>query len=144
MTLIYDAHEELCEWASVIIFGVKDHFKGSKCIGVLKDGKIICAVVYNNYYLNPDKTPLSLEMSIASVDKRWATRHNIRAFFNYPFIQLGLERVTTLCSANEGDIMNFNKRLGFKQEGVHSKAYAYGVDAISFGMLKSQCKWIIK
>lgn len=80
-------------------------------------------------------------MSIATIDKSWATRQNIRAFFEYPFIKLDLKRVQTLCSA-EGDTVRFNQKLGFTQEGHHRCAWHDGSDAVSFGMLKSECKWI--
>lgn len=83
-----------------------------------------------------------LEMTVASIDKQWATRHNLKALFSFPFIQLRLKRVNTQCdSQNEGLIM-FNKRLGFKEEGRHKNAFPTGSDAISFGMLKEDCKWL--
>jgi len=36
----------------------------------------------------------------------------------------------------------FNKRLGFQLEGIHRQAWPMGGDALSFGMLKPECKWI--
>jgi len=138
VTLVYDNHSEICEWASKGIFGNPSMFdRDCSAIGVMEDGRLIAGVIYNNYYPN-----ISIEMSIYSVDKRWATRQNLRAFFHYPFIQLNLKRVTTLCSANEGDIIMFNQRLGFSKEGFHPEAHASGDDAISFGMLKKDCRWL--
>lgn len=138
MTICFAGHEKVCEWASNIIFGIPDAWDDkARAMSVIEDGKIIAAVVYTDYIPNH-----SMEMSIASIDKRWATRHNIKAFFSYPFIELGLKRVTTLCSANEGEIIMFNKRIGFKAEGLHRCAWHDGGDAVSFGMLKSECKWI--
>lgn len=140
--LVYGSDKELCDWASTLIFRIPEQFQNSKAIGVSNNGKIIAAVIYSNYYLKPDGTGLSIEMSIASIDKRWATRHNLKAFFSYPFIQLGLERVWTQCSLNDGEIMQFNKRLGFIQEGIHRKAWPLGGDSASFGMIKDGCKWL--
>jgi RimJ/RimL family protein N-acetyltransferase len=34
------------------------------------------------------------------------------------------------------------KRQGFTQEGVLREAFEDGEDAILYGMLKSECKWI--
>jgi len=106
-------------------------------MSVIKDGQIIAAVVYTNWH-----PKLSIEMSVASIDKSWATRHNLKAFFKYPFIDLGVKRVMTLCSAKKRDIIMFNKRLGFKPEGYHREAWELGGDAVSFGMLKNECKWV--
>lgn len=138
MTLIYGADREIREWISEHLFGEKDGFdEKSTCIGVVNGGQLICGILYNNYI--PD---VNIEMSIASVDKRWATRHNLRAFFKYPFIDLGVKRVSTLCSASKGDIVRFNERIGFKQEGFHRQAWPMGGDAVSFGMLKNECRWL--
>lgn len=136
--ILYGADQDVCEWVSNQLFGENYAFDSkSKAIGVVKDNELIAGVIYNNYQPN-----LLIEMSIASIDKQWCSKHNLRAFFKYPFIQLGLERVQTLCSAKEGGIIMFNQRLGFKKEGYHRMAWPLGGDAISFGMLKSECKWI--
>lgn len=136
--IVFDHHADVCRWASNIIFGHYDAWdEKARAMSVIENDKIIAAVVYTNWH-----PKLSMEMSVASIDKRWATRHNLRAFFSYPFIDLGVKRVTTLCSANEKGIIMFNKRLGFKPEGYHREAHYDGSDAVSFGMLKSECKWV--
>ena len=140
--LLYGMDQEVADWVSKEIFGVSGQFNMCRSVGIIKGGKIIAGIVYNNYHERPDGTPLTIEMSIASIDKSWCTRHNLKALFAIPFTQLRLGRVQTLCSANEGDIVNFNKRLGFKQEGVHREAWATGGDALSFSMLSHECKWI--
>ena len=142
MKLLYGCDDGVARWVSQQIFNNPDQFSNYRAIGIIDGERLICGVVYSDYRERPDGTPLTLEMSIASVDKRWANRHNLKALFAYPFIQLGLERVQTLCSANEGDIMNFNKRLGFKQEGIHRGLWPMGGDAVSFSMLSHECKWI--
>lgn len=136
--LLYGADEDVCGWVSEQIFGVSDRF-GDACrgIGVVEGNKIIAGVVYSGYFENH-----SIEMSVASIDKTWCNRHNLRAFFNYPFIKLGLERVWTQCSAEQEGIIMFNKRLGFKQEGYHPRGWPMGGDSLSFGMLREDCKWL--
>jgi RimJ/RimL family protein N-acetyltransferase len=135
--LSYGADELVCAWVSMQLFGSPDRFKECKGIGVIRNNLPIAGVVYSGY--SPGH---SIEMSVASIDKRWCNRHNLKAFFEYPFIQLGLERVWTQCSAkNEGVIM-FNKRLGFTPEGYHKRGWPLGGDSITCGMLKEDCKWI--
>lgn len=134
----FGGHKAVSEWASNHIFGYPDAWdEKARAMAAIKDGRIIAAVIYTNYH--PEH---SIEMSIASVDKSWANRHTIRAFFKYPFIDLGVKRVQTLCSAKKGEVIMFNKRVGFRAEGYHRQAWFDGGDAVSFGMLKEECKWI--
>lgn len=143
MILLYQNQQILREWASLQLFGYDDAFdEKTVCVGVGLDHKIIACVIYNNMQVDNNRIPYTMEMSIASIDKRWCNRHNLRAFFNVPFTQYKLRRVSTRCSANEEGIIMFNKRLGFKPEGYHKAAFPDGSDAVSFGMLKKDCRWI--
>ena len=140
--LVYGASREISAWVSNQLFGNYDRFKDAEAIGVSHKGKIICGVCYEDFSLNQDNEVFACQMSIASIDKRWCNRNNLRAFFKYPFAQLSLERVWTQCSAQNEGIIMFNKRLGFKQEGIHRSAWPMGGNAISFGMLKEECRWL--
>lgn len=141
--ILYGAHEELNDWVSYNVLGVTGVYdKASKAIGHVKDGKLISAVTYNNFKIRPDGTFLTVEMGIYSIDKSWATRQYLEAIFSYPFIQLGLERVQTACSAENKGVIKFNQKIGFVPEGYHRKAWPLGGDSISFSMLREECKWI--
>lgn len=140
--LLYGADKEVSDWVSEQLFGVKDQFDLSRAIGVISSNKLIAGIVYNNMHTRPDGTPYTIEMSIASVDKRWCNRHNLKALFSYPFTELALRRVQTHCSSIDEGVKMFNQRLGFKQEGLHREFWPLGGDAISWSMLKSECKWL--
>ena len=142
MTLVYGNDAEIADWVSVQIFGKEGQFKNSVAIGVVDNGRLIAGVVYNNQITDIHDTPYMIEMSVASIDKRWATRHNLKAFFSYPFIQLRLKRVQTHSPADVEGITMFNHRLGFKLEGLHREMNPCGGDFLSWGMLKSECRWI--
>lgn len=139
--ILYGADQDICDWVSYKLFK-RPRFKDCPAIGLVNDNKLICGVVYSDCATKVDGSPLSIEMSIASTSPRWATKNNLKVFFSYPFIQLGLERVMTQCSAEKPDIIAFNQRLGFMQEGVHRQAWPMGGDCISFSMLKDECQWI--
>ena len=140
---IYGADRDVSDWVSLSLYGVAGYFgENAKAIGILCDGKIICGIVYNNFITDIHGQPLNIEMSIASVDKRWANRHTLREAFAYPFIQLGLERVqATTSTLNEG-ANKMLKRLGFQKEGTHRGAYGDRSDAFSWSLLKSECRYI--
>lgn len=135
--LIYGRDDEVAEWVGVRLMKDAEAFKPCKAIGVERDGKLVAGVVYNKY-----EPGLLIEMSVVSIDKAWATRHNLKALFAYPFTQLNLGRVQALCSAKDEGVQMFLKRLGFTHEGTHPCAYHGGGTALSFGMLKNQCKWL--
>lgn len=140
--IIFGQDALVAEWVSLQLFGQHNSFHPCVALGVAKDNKIIAGVVYNNYQTDKNGNPLLIEMTIASVDKRWATRHNLKVLFSYPFAQLKLERVQALCSANNEGVQMFLEKLGFTKEGLHRKAYADGGDCISYGMLKNECRWL--
>jgi RimJ/RimL family protein N-acetyltransferase len=134
--LVYGQDERIAEWVGNQLMKDAEAFKPCKAIGIERDGKLIAGVVYNNYVGH------LIEMTIASLDKRWATRHNLKALLGYPFAQLRLKRVQALCSAKDEGVQMFLKRLGFTHEGTHPCAYHDGGTALSFGMLKNNCKWL--
>lgn len=140
--IITDCHKELCEWANKGIFGYGEYDGKSKAIGLVLDDKLISAVTYSNFQTNDKGELFSCEMGIFSIDKRWCNRQYLRTVYEYPFAQLRLKRVLTVCSAEDEGVIMFNKRLGFKQEGLHRKGWFTGCDAISWGMLREDCKWL--
>lgn len=140
--IVYGADKEIADWVSVGLGGKIGMFNPCAALGVLSKGNLSAGIVFNNYQETIDGCPLMIEMTIFSVDKSWCTRHNLRKIFAYPFAQLKLERVQAVCSAHNEGVIMFLKRLGFKHEGTHPMAYWDGGDALSFGMLKPQCKWL--
>jgi RimJ/RimL family protein N-acetyltransferase len=137
VTLIYGQDERVAKWVGEQLMKDAEAFTPCRAIGIERNGGLIAGVVYNKYEPN-----LLIEMSIASLDKRWATRHTLRALFVYPFIQLNLKRVQALCSAKDEGVIMFLKKLGFTHEGTHPCAFDDGGTALSFGMLKHQCRWL--
>jgi RimJ/RimL family protein N-acetyltransferase len=134
--LVYGHDERVAAWVGERLMRDAEALNPCKAIGIERDGKLIAGVVYNNYLGH------LIEMTIASLDKRWCDRHNLKALFAYPFTQLGLRRVQALCSEKDEGVQMFLKRLGFTHEGTHPCAYHDGGTALSFGMLKHNCKWI--
>lgn len=106
-------------------------------IGVEEDGQLIAGVVYNMF------TRASVSMHVAAEPgKRWTTKEFMFRFFAYPFLQLNCNRVTGLVRASNMVARKFDEHVGFIQEGVIRQAFEDGEDAILYGMLKSECKWI--
>jgi len=139
--ILYGADDDVSKWVALQFGQPEDYFNPCRAIGIIHENQLIAGVIYNNQK-ESQGIPYMLEMTIASVDKRWCTRHNLKALFYFPFTQLGLRRVHTQCDSSDEGAWMFNKRLGFKEEGRHKAAFPSGTDAISFGMLREDCKWL--
>lgn len=109
-----------------------------RAIGILHNDRVIGGCVYHDY------KGYMVEGSLATTDKRWCSRKVLKALFDFAFNELGCERFHAVCSKKNKQMRDIFVRLGFKQEGSHPKAHIDGSDAISYGMLKDQCKWIKK
>ena len=114
-------------------------FGTSTAIGVQQNGQLIAGAVFHDYRPKNGQ----IEASIASDSPRWATRSVLYSLFAYPFIQCDANRLLVTCDESNDKAMKMNKQLGFTPEGILRQMY-YPNDAIIFGMLKDECKWIIK
>lgn len=132
--IVYDA-ERLGEWAR----GRLEHIEGwgpFRAIGMERNGELQAVVVYNNY------STYNVSMHIAAVPgRRWMTKSYLLACFRYPFIQLGVHRVTGLVPARNQTALDFDLHLGFREEGRMRNCLGDD-DLIVLGMLKEECRWI--
>ena len=131
--IIFGADDYLKSWAAKRI-GI-NQFGPSVAIGVQRDDQIICATIYH------DLRDGQIEASIAASSRRWASRSVLHTLFAYPFKQVGAHRLLVQCSEANDKAMKMNKQLGFVQEGRLRQLYP-PQDAILWGMLKSECKWL--
>lgn len=82
-------------------------------------------------------------ISIASDGtRRWMTREFLFRSFAYPFVQLGLPRVTVKIDEDNIESVRLGVHLGFSFEGAMRKAAPGGRREIIMGLLKEDCRWI--
>jgi RimJ/RimL family protein N-acetyltransferase len=105
-------------------------------LGVVRGGVLLGGVVFHNYQ------GFCVEVSWAFDSPRWASRDALRTLFSYPFGQLNCVRLTSLAPRSNKKSRKAVVQLGFKLEGVHPKAFDGVQDAMSYGMLRSDCRWI--
>lgn len=133
--LIYGQEDRLLPWAQERI-GVVFR-RDAYTLGLEKNGGLVAVVVFDNF------SDTDVCMHIASDGTRsWMNKELLVCAFSYPFIQLGLERVTGLVPAKNEAALKFDEHLGFVREGYHPKAGALGGDLISLGMMRSSCRFI--
>lgn len=102
--------------ASIPPFDPTRGFGNCTAIGWDEDGVLIGGVVYHDW--NPESG--IIELSAASVSKRWLTRKSLQLMFAYPFDQLGCQMVVLRTAAdnkqqNGRGIIRIAKAYGFEQ-----------------------------
>jgi RimJ/RimL family protein N-acetyltransferase len=107
-----------------------------KGIVQVRGGKVIAAAGYDQYngsnifgHIASDKT------------RRWLTRHFLHETFKYPFVTLGVERISAWVEADNIDSRRFVTNLGFTAEAVLKKAGREGVDVLIYRMFRSECRY---
>lgn len=93
-------------------------------------------VVYNHF------TPTNCEVHVVAANPRFATRRTIPGFFAYPFVQLGLRRITGIVRTDNHRSIEGARRLGFRVEGLLRDWYAKDQHGILLGMTREECKWV--
>lgn len=135
--LIYGQEDRLLPWAQERI-GVAFR-RDAYTLGLERDGELVAVVVYDSFSL------VDCAMHIASDGSgAWMNKSLLVSAFAYPFIQLGLLRVTGLVPATNEAALKFDEHLGFVREGYHPKAAPDGGDLVSMGLLKENCRFVPK
>ncbi len=137
MRMIFGADEYLAAWVGALMPTPHTSFAPCTAIGSEVDGKLAGAVVYHDY----QPGCRSIQMSLAAVNKRWLSKTAIKTYFWYPFEQLKCERVTVIVASKNKPSRSLAEGVGFLQEGVVRKGFGSD-DAIIYGMLKDECRWI--
>lgn len=141
--LIYGHDAQIASWVCQQL-KLKPYPDGLyRAIGITDShGRLIGGLIWHNYHEDNWGKPLLIEVTLATVDKRWATRHNLRELFGYPFCQLGVKRVQATCHRKAKRVRTALKKLGFTFEGIVREAHPQGGDAAHYSILKPECKWL--
>ena len=102
---------------------------------------MICGWVYHHGIFSTSGLH-SIEISVAATSKRWATRRSLEAFFTFQFITLGASRVMAFTTNPNTAAQAALSGMGFTFEGNMRSAYPSGADALIYGMLRSECRWL--
>lgn len=80
-------------------------------MGVFEDGDLIAGTLYHNYH--PESGVI--ELSSASVSKRWLTKSVINAMFFLPFTRLGCQLVVLRVSERNKTMIGIARKFGFSE-----------------------------
>jgi RimJ/RimL family protein N-acetyltransferase len=132
--IVYDQKLRVGRWVMART-GFVDDWGNYEAIGLEKGGDLIAGVVYNQV------SEFNCSMHVAAIPgRRWLTREYLNACFRYPFVQLGLLRVTGLVPAKNQQALRFDLHLGFKVEGIMRRCLGSD-DLVVLGMLREECRY---
>lgn len=133
--IIHRQDASYLEWAATRI-GIAHFRPDAKTLAIERSGKISGVVIYDTF------SEVDCNMSAASDGSgHWMSPALMRAMFAYPFIQLGLRRVTAIVASRNEQSLNFCKNVGFSIEGFCPHAMADD-DVWILGMLRENCRFI--
>ncbi len=105
----------------------------STAIGLLKDNDLVAGVWYEDY------NKVSIMCHIAITGKM--TPKYLNVIFDYPFVQLGVEKIVVPVLSDNKVSTKFVKNLGFEEKARLSEVSPDG-DMVFFVMSKDKCKFI--
>ena len=108
-----------------------------QALAVLNEEGVFCAgVVISDYRGHDCQISCATETSVAWRD------HVVRAVFVYIFDQLGCVRCTSMTKKTNKRTRQFLERLGFKLEGTVRLGFDGVKDALLYGLLASECRYL--
>ena len=102
-----------------------------------RNGELIAGCLFDRF------GPRDCSIHIASkVGTHWATAEARRRLFHFAFKQLDRKRLTGETPVWNLAAQKFNEHIGFVREGIKRGAADDGSDAILYGMLREECRWL--
>lgn len=135
--LTMDKQEVLLRWAGARI-GIDSWRSDSYALGLLEpDGRVIAVGVLNMFHDQGAWVHLAADRS-----RNWLCAPELLPqVFAWPFIELGLERLTARIAMGNIESQIAALRLGFHVEGAEPRGFN-GQDVAIFGMLRGECPWL--
>lgn len=138
MRLVSEPVELIACWLANQVPGFVVGSTPYTAIGLRNGGDaLIAAVVYDNFTAG-----VNVDTHIAIAHRHAITPHFLGEIFRYPFLQLGVRRITGRVAASNQASQRLCDRFGFTREGLMRQAMPDGGDMVLFGMLARDCKWL--
>lgn len=110
---------------------------GMKGLGLERGGELVAGVLYEGF------NGRNVWMHVAAVPgRRWMTREYLQYTFEYPFYEMGVDRVSGYVDASNEQARRFDEHLGFKPEAVLKGAASDGGDVVIYCMWRDDCRFL--
>lgn len=110
---------------------------GQRGIVLKRDGEIIAAALY----VENNGTNCFIHLA-AEPGRRWLTREYLYWCLHYPFVQVGLKRMTGWIEATNKDCIRFAEHIGFTRETTLKGAGQNGVDVHLYVLRPENCRYV--
>ena len=134
--VLYGADAAVAAYVAARIPHAGEGFGACAALGVVRGGALLGGIVYHNW------RGRDIEVSAAFDRADWARPAVLRCLFAYPFEQLGCARMTAVTGQRNDRARRFLSGIGFVREGVARRALADDEDAIIFGLLRAECRFL--
>lgn len=112
------------------------YFGNGTGIGWERAGALVGGIAYMNW------NGVNIDVHVASNgSRRWISPRLLEVAFDYPFIQLGVRRITAEIGEGNADSRSFAEHLGFILEGKKKDAHPTGALCI-YKMTPATCRFI--
>lgn len=99
------------DFVSSMIWGEPERIENYCSMAVVENMELIAGTLYHNWHPSEGV----IELSSASLNKRWLTRPVIRAMFHLPFERLGCQLVVLRVSERNKSMCRIAKSFGFTE-----------------------------
>jgi RimJ/RimL family protein N-acetyltransferase len=97
-----------------LIWQKADAIRDYCTMGVFADDALIGGTLYHNWH--PDSGVI--ELTSASINKRWLTRPVVNAMFELPFIRIGCQMVVLRVSEKNENMLHIARSFGFDEHFI--------------------------
>jgi len=121
------------QWVAKRVNGVFTP-ENSTCIGLLdKEGNVVAGVWYESYTKTSIMTHIAIDGTMS--------KEFLAVIFDYPFVQLGVNKLIGLVNSSNENAIRFNYKLGFVEEARIKDAFPDG-DMVFLIMTKDKCRFL--
>jgi hypothetical protein len=111
-------------------------FAHPRALGVVRRGQLVGGVVYHEF------RGFDIQLSAAFDTADWCLPGTLRALWAHPFLTLGCVRATMIVGRKNRRARKLLMGMGMREEGLVRKGLDGVQDAVVYGMLRDECKWI--
>lgn len=113
--------------------------EGMKGLGLERDGELVAGTLYEGF------SGTNVWVHLGGLPGRqWMTRDYLRYCFYYPFVEMGVRRLSGYVNAGNHEARRLNEHFGYQVEATLSGAAPDGDDVLIYAMWRDQCRFLPK
>ncbi len=102
----------------------------------VQNDRLLGGVIFTGY------TGVSMALHCAGFTPRWFNRDMCWITFYYPFVQLGVRKITAAIPSGNHKSLLFTRKLGFVEEARIADMFPNDGALVFVSMTPEQCRWL--